>query len=257
MQTAQLFDNYYFSRPEFLNGTVLFHELCGSAIPENSRILEIGSGPANTTTEWLAARFSIAGLDVSEEVHGNRHLFESKTFDGNLFPFPDNSFDGCVSSYVLEHVSNPETHFREIARVLKPGAPYCFRTPNLWHYVTLASYLLPHSAHLMLANWARRRNGEAHDPWPTLYLANTRKKLRKSAHSAGLRMERLQMVECEPCYGAAHPILFYPMMAYERIVNMTERMAALRVNIFGVMRKPANEQAAIEPGKPIEEPSFA
>jgi SAM-dependent methyltransferase len=241
MQTAELFHRYYFSHPGFVNGTVLFHESCGSAIPANSRILEIGAGPTNTTTEWLSSRFSVFGLDISTEVHGNRHLIESKIFDGNRFPFPDNSFDGCVSSYVLEHVSNPDTHFREIARVLKPGAAYCFRTPNLWHYVTLASRLLPHSAHLTLANRARRSGSEAHDPWPTLYLANTRRKLRKSVIAAGLRIQCLQMIECEPSYGAAHPILFYPMMAYERIVNMTERMAALRVNIFGVISKPANE----------------
>ena len=245
MQTAQLFDRYYFSHPSFLNGTVLFHELCGAAIPDDSRILEVGAGPANATTEWLASRFSVVGLDVSEEVHGNGYLVESKTFDGDHFPLPDNSFDGCISNYVLEHVADPDTHFREIARVLKPGAPYCFRTPNLWHYVTFASYLLPHSAHLMLANRLRRNGDGAHDPWPTRYQANTRTKLRKSANAAGLAIERLQMIELEPSYGAAHPILFYPMMAYERMVNMTERMADLRVNIFGVLRKPREATATI------------
>ena len=67
-------------------------------------------------------------------------------------PFADASFDACVSNFVLQHVSHPEDHFTEVARVLRPGGVYCLRTPNLFHYVSMGAYIMPHSMHLMLAN---------------------------------------------------------------------------------------------------------
>jgi hypothetical protein len=46
------------------------------------------------------------------------------------------------------------------------------------------------------------------------------------------------MIEAEPSYGAAHPLLFYPMMAYERVVNSSDLFSVFRVNILGTLRKP-------------------
>jgi 2-polyprenyl-3-methyl-5-hydroxy-6-metoxy-1,4-benzoquinol methylase len=48
------------------------------------------------------------------------------------------SFDARASNHVPEHVELPKLHLREAARALMPGGVYCFRTPNLWHYVTFA-----------------------------------------------------------------------------------------------------------------------
>jgi hypothetical protein len=38
--------------------------------------------------------------------------------------------------------------------------------------------------------------------------------------------EELRMIEAEPSYGAAHPLLFYPMMAYERLVKSTSLLSS-------------------------------
>ena len=36
-------------------------------------------------------------------------------------PFKSNSFQNVISYFVIEHVKNPQKHFKELARILKPG----------------------------------------------------------------------------------------------------------------------------------------
>jgi SAM-dependent methyltransferase len=239
MRTQALFDRYYFSKPSYVGGTQLFHDLCKSQYLRGEPILEVGSGPANSTTAFLSGLGDVTGLDVSDEIHGNPYLAKALVYQGGRMPLPDASFGMCVSNYVLEHLGDPHFHFLEVFRILKPGRSYCFRTPNRFHYVTLGSSLLPHSLHLRLANKLRGLDERAHDPWPTVYRANTRSKLLKLAKDTGFFAEELRMVEAEPTYGSAHCLLFYPMMAYERVVNRCAFLDRFRVNIFGTLRKRA------------------
>jgi SAM-dependent methyltransferase len=236
--TAELFRRYYRSKPGYLGGTEEFHNLCAKNLAGGKRILEIGAGPANPTSAFLATLGAVIGVDVSDELRGNPFLSEAYVCSGTALPFAAKSFDLCVSNYVLEHVADPVAHFSEIFRVLKPGAAYCFRTPNRLHYVTIASSLLPHSVHVGLANKLRALDEQSHAPWPTVYLANDRRRLKHLARQTGFLPEQMEMVEKEPSYGAVHWLLFYPMMGYERFVNSTERLNFLRANIFGVFRKP-------------------
>jgi SAM-dependent methyltransferase len=233
----RLFARYYYARPDFIDGTTRFHRLCSESIRSGSSILEIGAGPANTTTAHLAALGAVVGLDIADEVRMNPHLAAAHVYDGGAFPFDGESFDACASNYVLEHVGDPHTHFAEIARVLRPGGVYCFRTPNLWHYIVLASTCVPHAVHKAVANRMRRLDG-AHDPYPTLYRANTRRTIARLAGIAGLATVALPTVEAEPWYGRSHALLFYPMLCYERVVNSSETFGGLRANIFGVLQKP-------------------
>jgi hypothetical protein len=62
--------------------------------------------------------------------------------------------------------------------------------------------------------------------------------LLRLARDSGFAADELQMIEMEPSYGAAHFMLFYPMMAYERLVNSSERWRYLRANIFATFRNP-------------------
>lgn len=237
MRTQALFDRYYFSKPNYVGGTQLFHDLCKSRFLCGEPILEVGSGPANSTTAFLSGMADVTGLDVSDEIFGNPYLAKALVYQGGRMPLPDASFGMCVSNYVLEHLEDPRLHFLEVFRILKPGGAYCFRTPNRLHYVTLCSSLLPHSLHLRWANKLRGLMQDAHDPWPTVYRANTRSRLLKLAKETGFLAEEFKMVESEPTYGSAHWLLFYPMMAYERAVNRSALFKCFRVNIFGVFRK--------------------
>jgi SAM-dependent methyltransferase len=238
MRTEALFDRYYYSNPKFRDGTTTFHRLCRRYFRPGARVLEIGPGPENKTSNFLSSFVELIGVDVSMELRANPALAAAYRYDGRRLPFRDRSFDGCVSNYVIEHVADPEAHFREVARVLRPGGVYCFRTPNLWHYVTLGSRLLPHAFHLRWANWLRRLDG-AHEPYPTYYRLNTSAKVVRLAQAAGLEPVELEFIEAEPFYGRRHAALFYPMMLYERLVNATELLAPLRMNILAVLANTA------------------
>jgi SAM-dependent methyltransferase len=237
MRTDTLFDRYYFARAGYTDGTGDFHAMCQTAILKGGRILEVGAGPSNATTRALAEHGTVIGVDVSDEVLGNDGLAEASVYDGGRLPFPAASFDGVVSNYVLEHIAPPMPHFAEVARVLKPGASYVFRTPNLLHYVALASYLTPHRLHVSLSKRLRGMGTADHDPWPTHYAANLPLRIRLVAKATGLDVVELRMVEKEPSYGRVGAWAFYPMMWYERLVNATRLGAPFRANIFGVLRK--------------------
>ena len=237
METDHLFQKYYFSRPEFVNGTTEFHELLAANIKPGSCILEIGAGPKNETTSYLATLGSVAGADVSPELYDNIALTEAHTFDGLHLPFLNNTFDACVSNWVIEHVSDPSAHFCEIGRVLKPGGVYCFRTPNRWHYFVLGSLLLPFSIHLRLAPLLRGLPRDGHGPYPTYYRANTFARIQRLCSRAGLSPVALRAIEKEPSYGRYHPLLFYPMMIYERLVNSLNTFRVFRASLLGAMRK--------------------
>jgi SAM-dependent methyltransferase len=232
-------DRFYNRDTGWVDGTSEFHVLAASAIPRGGRILEIGAGPSNASSEFFASLGEVTGLDVDSDALTNRALHETHVFDGGRFPLVDASFDACVSNYVLEHVADPTTHFAEVRRVLKPGGAYILRTPNVYHYVAFVSWIMPHRVHLLIANRLRAMPAGAHDPYPTVYAANSKRAITRLAAGAGLRVDTLRLIEKEPSYGMASPLLFYPLMAYERVVNATERLAGLRANLLVVFRKPS------------------
>jgi SAM-dependent methyltransferase len=234
--TATLFDRFYYSRPDFVDGTTQFHRVCQRNIPSGSNILEIGAGPANPTSTFLSSLGRLTGLDVSREVESNKALADWRLLSGDMFPWPSACFDACVSNYVLEHVPTPDKHFLEARRVLKVGGVYCLRTPNIWHYVTCGSRLLPHKAHLLLANPLRGLSPEAHDPYPTVYRCNSQSAVRTTAQEAGFQLVDLSLIEKEPSYGRASTLLFYPMLAWERVVNSHKIFSSLRANLLVVLR---------------------
>lgn len=236
--TQALFEKYYYSRPDFEGGTRPFYRLCKEQIPSGANILEIGSGPSNSCSKLLSEIGQVTGLDVDPEVRSNQWLSQAFVFDGRRMPFEDASFDACVSNFVLEHVSHPQEHFMEVARVLRPGGVYCLRTPNLFHYVSMGAHLMPHSVHLMFANKLRRLADDAHDPYPTYYRSNTRGRLRELCSASGMKKPEIRLLEPEPSYGRAHPLLFYPMMAYERLVNQSDLLSGFRITILLATRKP-------------------
>jgi SAM-dependent methyltransferase len=235
--TRHLYERYYFARSDFVDGTSAFHALCRQKIEPQSHILEIGAGPSNGTSDFLAGFGQLDGVDVSDEVLTNRALNSAVTYEGHTLPYPDACFDACVSNYVLEHVTNPKRHFYEVARVLRPGGVYVFRTPNLYYYVSLASAALPHRVHKAIANRLRAMDENSHEPWPTAYRANTIKRLHTLAAYASMSVEFYRIIEPEPSYARASAFLFYPMMLWERLLNATPLLEGLRANILAVMRK--------------------
>lgn len=221
----------------WVDGTTEFFALCRGAVPPGGKMLEIGAGPSNETSRFLATLGEVHGVDPDPDVRTNASLTSAHVITGDRYPFPDATFDAAISSYVVEHVADPAAHLREIARVLRPGGAYVFRTPNQFHYVAAFARLTPHWVHLAIANRLRAMPKDAHDPYPTIYAMNTEASVRRSADSAGFDVASLRMVEKEPSYGRISPVLFLAFAGYERLVNSSESLGFLRSNIFCVLRK--------------------
>ncbi len=232
-------DRFYNRQRGWTDGTTDFWSLCAKEIQKGSRILELGSGPSNPTSCFLASLGDLDGADVDPEVKGNHHLRRASIIgsDGRL-PVRDESYDACVSNYVAEHLSDPRSHLVEVRRALRPGGAYVFRTPNLLHYVSMFAALTPRWVHAGLANRLRKLGPEAHEPYPTFHRLNTRQAIGTHAKAAGLEVAQVSLIEKEPSYGMSSRVLFLAFLAYERIVNSTELLAGVRANFLVVLRKP-------------------
>jgi len=229
----QYVQRFYRARPGWIDGTVEFHRICNRYLGRTSRVLEIGAGPSNPTSEFLSRTVaSVVGLDVDSAVLQNRFLTEARVYDGDTFPFPAASFDAAITDYALEHVQDPPALCREIRRVLKPDGVLLFRTPNVFHYVSLFSRLLPDS----ISPWLRNRPSD-HPVYPKYFRCNSEDKCRHVLGEAGFQVLELALIEKEPSYGLRSRLLFLPMMAYERLVNSSAAFRNLRANILCAARK--------------------
>jgi ubiquinone/menaquinone biosynthesis C-methylase UbiE len=97
------------------------------------RLLDAGCGvgdDARALARLVSPGGSVVGLDgsavmVSEAIHRSAGLELPVEFvqgDIRALPFADESFDGCRSERVLQHVADPEMALVELIRVARPGA---------------------------------------------------------------------------------------------------------------------------------------
>ena len=230
---------YYFSKSGWTDGTTEFHDLLRSLTTSHElTVLEIGAGPENRTSSLVASRVArLDGLDIDERARSNPALNTAMIYDGKTFPIDDQAYDLVIGDYVMEHVEYPQLMLNEIARVLRPGGHFVFRTPNIYHYVSIISRFSPQSFHLAAANKARKMDEDAVDPYPTFYRFNSRRAMRTIAREAGLHEVELRMVEKEPGYLKFSALAYRGGVAYERMVNSTRALAGLRSNVFGVLAK--------------------
>jgi SAM-dependent methyltransferase len=120
--------------------TDLYREL----VLPNSIILDLMSAwrshlPGEVKYQW------VVGLGMNaEEMADNPELSAFVVHNlnsGEPLPFEDNTFDAALCAVSVQYLTRPVETFREVARVLKPGAPFivtisdrCFPTKaiNLW-----------------------------------------------------------------------------------------------------------------------------
>ena len=223
------------------SGTIFFYGWMRRECAQPYRALNLGAGPGDlsgsenfTIRDMRCARGTVSGCDPDPEVLKNAELDEALVMERpGVIPFPDESFEVVYSDYVLEHVEFPKLFFAEVWRVLKPGGSFFFRTPNAWHYVSIAARLLPHWVHRHVANRVRGLSADAHEPYPTYHRMNTRRTLRRLCVEAGFRDLEVVMFEGEPSYLMFGALAFLAGVAYERAVNSNSLASDLRSNIIG------------------------
>lgn len=75
---------------------------------------------------------SYVGLDVETSGRDESLKTPDYVYDGEIFPFDDDSFAGLLGTEVFEHVPNPQTLIAEAFRVIKPGGGIILSTPFVW-----------------------------------------------------------------------------------------------------------------------------
>jgi len=123
--------------------------LDGADSPE---ILEVGPGPGHLAERLLAllpgGRWTGLDIDPSMLDSAERRLAgegladRSRVVEGDVsaLPFEDASFDLVVSSLSAHHWPEADTGFREIHRVLRPGAvALVYDLPETWGHVETGS----------------------------------------------------------------------------------------------------------------------
>ncbi len=96
-------------------------------LPVGASVLELGCGSGSTTTERLAQRFRLTGVDLSaRQIALIRRRIPGASFihaDMATVAFPSESFDAVVAFYSIIHVPREEhgSLLRRIAGWLRPG----------------------------------------------------------------------------------------------------------------------------------------
>jgi ubiquinone/menaquinone biosynthesis C-methylase UbiE len=101
-------------------------------LPEDARILELGSGRGSLWKENLSRVPSGWYITLSDLLPGMRdnakmnlekagREFAYKNIDAQAIPYPDDTFDGVVANHMLYHVPDRAKAVAEIHRVLKSG----------------------------------------------------------------------------------------------------------------------------------------
>jgi SAM-dependent methyltransferase len=248
---------YYESRPGWKHHDQQWRELLVRQLGSGASVLDLGAGPTNRSSRFLSEIAEhLAGADVDPVVHTNRWLAESRLITDGRIPYPPEFFDAVVSSWLIEHVTNPRVHLSEVYRVLRPGGVYVFRTPNVLHFISLAARFTPHWVHQRVAPRTSGADPSEVEVYPTFFRMNRRGSCARWLRRCRFDVESLEVVETYPIYGQSSRLLFLALMGYERVVNSSARLEAVRRVMHGVGRKP---RSAASPafGEPVDRPRAA
>lgn len=201
--------------------------------PEHE-VLDLGAGAGQINHYSFRGRVArMVGVDLDPRVCQNPLLDEGRVGDIQEIPFVDNSFDIAFAIYVLEHLADPARFVNEVRRVLRPGGHFLALTPNRFHYVSVASTVTPTSFH----KWYNKRRGrDEDDTFPTFYRLNTCQTLTRHFQAGGFETAHLRTIEVQPNYLKFSRLAFLLGAAYERLVNSTQLLSSLRVNIIAAFR---------------------
>jgi len=99
-------------------------------------VLDVGCGLGGTA-RWLATEHDcrVTGLDLTPayvdlareltDAMGLAHACAFEVGDATAMPFDDGAFDAAVTFHAAMNIDDRARLYAEIARVLRPGAPFC------------------------------------------------------------------------------------------------------------------------------------
>lgn len=135
--------------------------------------------------------------------------------------FHPDSFDLITCNVVVEHLPDPARSFAQFYEALKPGGRLIVNTPNLRHWSTRIAWLTPYWFHKRVMG---RIAGTADkDVFPTLYRANTPRKLRAALAAAGFDDLTVNCVMGRPRLVGMGPLLWLECQMFQILRRFRSR----------------------------------
>ncbi len=150
-------------------------------------------------------------------------------------PVEDASVDLIISRSVFEHLVDPQSVYREMHRVLKPGGKLIFLTANIWDYGTAIARIVPNRFHARIVSKVEGRAEE--DTFPTAYKTNSRSAVNRLAHGAGFRVHGFDYLNQYPNYFMFNAALFLAGVGYERVTSAVPALKYLRGWVLVTLQK--------------------
>ncbi|HYL48390.1 MAG TPA: class I SAM-dependent methyltransferase [Stellaceae bacterium] len=232
---SQRLKHRYFGR--YVHPYAVLRRRIEALLKPDATVLDAGCGrSAPTLAHFRGHARRLIGVDLVEfaGAPGGLELRQRDLADTGV---ASGSVDVIYSQAVLEHVTDPDSVFAEIARLLAPGGCYLGLTANKWDYASLAARIIPNRFHPWIV---RRMEGRAEqDVFPTAYRVNTRRAVARYAARHGLEVVEFRYIGQYPSYFMFNGALFLLATAYQKAIERIAPLHCLQGWIFFVLRKPA------------------
>jgi SAM-dependent methyltransferase len=124
--------------PRWLSRRVLYFEAAiedavagfAASLPAGARVLDAGAGEARHARCFIRQRYCGVDLGIGDRTWNYGRL--DAVADLARLPFASGCFDAAINIVTLEHVREPQSVLREIARTLAPTAPLLAIVPHEW-----------------------------------------------------------------------------------------------------------------------------
>lgn len=133
-------DSHFYLVPRLVNhidtvAMARIQQLYGRLLKPGMRVLDLMSSWNSHLPDSLAP-LSVTGVGLNRtELESNRRLADFQVHDLNREPIlhtQGNSYDAAVCTVSVEYLNRPLEVFREVARLLKPGAPFIVTFSERW-----------------------------------------------------------------------------------------------------------------------------
>lgn len=203
--------------PGYKHSGSIYEGLVKGHLTPEARVLDAGCGRGGVIELYAEKVRQTVGLDTDlTSLREHRCLKQLVVGSLATTPFPGGFFDVVLCSWVVEHLEEPDTVFREMARVLNKRGHLLLLTPNACSYVALINRLVP----ARLRRWLVRTvyGRQSKDTFPAFYRANSKGRLDAKLHRVGLRNEEFYYVG-DPSYIAFNDVFFGLGVLLERLTD--------------------------------------
>jgi SAM-dependent methyltransferase len=213
------FELYNRVMPGMPDAYALFRERLAADCPTSGgRLVDLGCGTEDFLVPVMKWADEVVGVDILP-LSGQYHRYIAADLNEEI-PLDDNSADVVISRYTLEHLIFPNSLFKEIHRILRPGGAALLLTPNVHYYPyglnRLLSSALEQETRMKLVEKISGRRSD--DIFPVFYGCNTPGRLGEELKRAGFKIDLLTTC-CDCLVSAYNRPLGLAAVGYELLVT--------------------------------------